>query len=75
MAVAFDSTTSGTINYPQNPVSFSHSLGDGSGNDRIVFVYIAALGGSSHVFDYCTYDGQAMTQLVQIQSDVFASRS
>jgi len=71
----FDSVATPVIAYPQNPVTVSHTLGDGSGNDRIVFAFVEAIGGGSHVFGTAEYDGQVMTQLAQVDGTVFGAES
>ena len=70
MSVTFDASATGG-GYPQIPQSFSHSLGVGSGNDRVVLVFVESIGPSPHTFVTATYDGVAMTQLTQITASIF----
>jgi len=74
MAVAHDSTASALISFPLNPQTVTHSLGDGSGNDRIVLAFVEAVGGTTHTFTTNDYDGVAMTQLAQITSPTLFGR-
>lgn len=65
MAVTFDSVASNS-GYPPNGISVSHSLGSGSGNNRIVFVTILTVGGTGNTISACTYDGVQMNLLRQL---------
>ncbi len=69
-----DSTASAVFAYPQLPVSVTHSLGDPSGNNRIVLAFVEAIGGTVHTFTTADYDGVAMTQLAQVLSPTLFGR-
>lgn len=71
MGVTFDSSNSGT-DWPPNGISFTHSLGQGSGNNRIVVVGITLVGGGSqHSGVSVTYNGVSMTQLSVVNENYF----
>lgn len=70
MAASFDSAN-GNTGYPPSGISFSHTLGDGSGNNRIVLVGINSVGGADVGVTSCTYNGTAMTALGSIHEEYF----
>jgi len=74
MAVTFDSIKTGG-GFPSNPTTISgHALGFGSGNDRIVLVFVGTVGGTlPPTFITASYNGVAMNQLVQSYATVFSS--
>ena len=71
MAVSFDNIASGS-GYPPSGISFSHSLGQGSGNGRIVLVGITTIGGTGNTISSCTYNGSAMTLLHEVSETYFS---
>jgi hypothetical protein len=64
MTIAFDAASSGA-GYPPIGVTFSHALGAGSGNNRIVIVAVVTVGPSPHTVTSITYNSAAMTLLTQ----------
>lgn len=73
MAIAFDSAASGG-GYPPNGISVSHSLGYGSGNNRLLVVAVVSLGPSPHTVTSATYNGVAMTLIHQENSPTYFGR-
>ncbi len=75
MAVTFDSISSYNTNgYPQNLITRSHTLGYGSGNNRVVLALINLIGSSTTpVFSTIKYNGTTMTLLARVASTVFGT--
>jgi hypothetical protein len=70
MPVSFDSVNSSS-GYPPNGISVTHSLGSGSGNNRIVLVAIITVGGIGETVYSCTYNGTAMTLLREMSETYY----
>lgn len=76
MTVAFDSVSSyNSGGYPQNLLTRSHTLGSGSGNNRIVLALINTIGttNGTPTFSTITYNGTTMNLLAQVASIVFST--
>lgn len=73
MAVVYDSSN-GNQGYPPGGLSFTHSLGYGVGNNRIVLLAISGVGGTSHSVSTVTYNGVTMSLLGVSTSDEYFGR-
>jgi len=73
VALTFDSAASNG-GYPSGVTISGHSLGSGSGTNRIVLLAVVALGGTSHTFSSTTYNGAALTQRHQSTAPLIFGR-
>jgi len=70
MAVTFDAVASGG-GFPPSVNNINHSLGVGSGNDRIVLVGIVVIGNAPHTFSTITYNSVTMNAYTQLTAPIF----
>lgn len=73
MALTFDATANQS-GYPPGTISVSHSLGSGSGNNRILLVGCVTLGPGPHTYSANTYNGTTMNTLVSVTSPSYFGR-
>lgn len=59
MGIIFDSAI-GAEGYPLNGFSATHSLGQSSGNGRMVIVFLGLVGGTTHTVSEFTYNGVSL---------------
>jgi hypothetical protein len=71
VTIAFDAVAVASGS-PVAGISVSHSLGYPKGNWRIVLAGVHCLGALPHTFSVATYNGEPMSQLVQVSSGSYS---